>query len=82
MRKPPPKELRLKALGVEALEEGEVSQHIRIRGPREVVERFAALPPKVRGQVVEEGMRALGLFEGKVEAGVKGEERDGPETRE
>lgn len=64
VRKPPPKEIRLRALGVEALEEGEVSRHIRVRGKQEVVERFAALPSKLRGRVVEEGLRSLGLLEG------------------
>lgn len=63
-RRPPPKELRLRVLGVEALEPGEVSRHVRLRARKEVWETFAALPTKERGRVVEAGLKVLGLWKG------------------
>ncbi|MFN3369717.1 MAG: hypothetical protein ACK4ZX_10060 [Thermus sp.] len=60
--KVPPKPLRLKALGVEGLEEGETSVVLRIRGPAGAVQVLATLSPKERGQVVALGLEALGLW--------------------
>ncbi|MCS7068500.1 MAG: hypothetical protein NZN28_07710 [Meiothermus sp.] len=55
----PPREKRLAALGREGLEPGEVSERIRVRLPRAQFERFAALSPKARGEVILAGFRAL-----------------------
>ena len=61
-RVPPPKEVRLKALGVEALEPGEVSLRMRIRLPERYLLQVEAVPPKVRGQALLLGLQALGLL--------------------
>lgn len=60
----PPKERRLKALGVEALGPDEVSLKLRVRLGKTTAAVLQALSPKRRGEVVEAGLRALGLLEG------------------
>lgn len=62
MGKVPPKELRLRALGVEALAPGEVSAKVRIRGPEELFRLLERLSPKERGVVVKAGLEALGYL--------------------
>lgn len=62
-RTPPPDEIRLKAIGVTRLEPGEVSYAPRIRVKAEALERFLALNTQQRGEVVEAGLKALGLLE-------------------
>jgi len=62
MRKPPPKEVRLRALGVEALEPGERSERVRIRGPEELFAALEKLSPKERGRALLVGLEALGLL--------------------
>ena len=57
-----PKEVRTKALGVTALQPGEVSVNLRIRAPARIVELFAKLSPYERGEVVALGLRARGTF--------------------
>ncbi|MDM7323603.1 MAG: hypothetical protein P3W93_001160 [Thermus sp.] len=66
--RPPPKEQRLRALGVTALEPWEVSTSVRIRVPKEVWEVYAPLTAKEKGRVVEAGLKALGLLEERDEA--------------
>lgn len=48
----PPKAKRLAALGVTALEPGEVSIAIKIRLPKEMVPRLKAMTAEERGQVL------------------------------
>ncbi len=65
MRKIPPKELRLKALGgLIELAPGERTASARFRGRGEVVEAFLRLDTRRRGEVVRAGLEALGLLEG------------------
>lgn len=65
MRKPPPKELRLKALGgLIELAPGERTASARFRGRARVVETFLRLDTRRRGEVVKAGLEALGLLEG------------------
>jgi len=64
MRKPPPLEVRLKALGVEALGEGEHSDRVRIRGPKELFQVLEGLSPRERGQALIRGLEALGRWPG------------------
>lgn len=59
----PPKELRLRALGVEALAPGEVSAKVRIRGPEELFRLLEGLSPKERGLALLRGLAALGYLE-------------------
>lgn len=63
MRKPPPLEVRLRALGVEPLGPGERSEKVRVRGPEELFERLERLSPKQRGEVFMAGLEAWGLAE-------------------
>lgn len=58
----PPKERRLTILGVEALGPDEVSKRVRVRLCKPLAALFDTLPPKRRGEVVEAGLRALGLL--------------------
>ncbi|GEM83627.1 hypothetical protein [Meiothermus hypogaeus] len=58
-RKPPPDEVRLKALGVTRLRPGEATFTVRVRGKAAVLERFKLLTPEERGAVVEAGFTAL-----------------------
>lgn len=60
MRKVPPKGVRLRALGVEALAPGEKSEKVRIRGPQDLFELLKRLSPKERGRVLMAGLEALG----------------------
>ena len=60
MRRPPPKGVRLRALGVEALVPGEKSEKVRIRGPEELFELLKRLSPKERGRALLAGLEALG----------------------
>ena len=55
-------EVRLRALGVEALAPGERSEKVRIRGPGELFEALEKLTPLERGRVVVKGLEALGLW--------------------
>jgi hypothetical protein len=64
MRKPPPLEVRLRALGVEALGEGERSEKVRIRGPEALFRVLEGLSPRERGQALIRGLEALGLWPG------------------
>jgi hypothetical protein len=64
MRKPPPLEVRLRALGVEALGEGERSERVRIRGPEALFRVLEGLSPRERGQALIRGLEALGLWPG------------------
>jgi len=64
MRKPPPLEVRLRALGVEALGEGERSERVRIRGPKELFRVLEGLSPRERGQALIRGLEALGHWPG------------------
>jgi len=61
-RTPPPDEIRLKAIGVTRLEPGQATYAPRVRAKREVLERFLSLNTRQRGEVVEAGLRALGLW--------------------
>jgi len=61
-RTPPPDEIRLKAIGVPRLEPGQATYSPRVRAKREVLERFLSLNTRQRGEVVEAGLRALGLW--------------------
>lgn len=58
-RKPPPDEVRLKAIGVTRLRPGEATFTARVRGKAAVLERFKRLTPEERGVVVELGLKAL-----------------------
>ena len=60
-RKPPPDEIRLRAIGVTRLQPGESSYSPRVRAKKEVLEAFLALTPEERGAVVEAGLRALNI---------------------
>lgn len=60
--KRPPLDVALRALGVEALRPGEDSRKVRIRAPIKVLEVLESLTPQERGQVVREGLVALGLW--------------------
>ena len=62
MRKPPPLEVRMRALGVEALEEGERSEKVRIRGPEELFRVLEELSPKDRGLALIRGLEVLGRW--------------------
>lgn len=61
-RTPPPDEIRLKGIGVTRLEPGQATYAPRVRAKREVLERFLSLNTRQRGEVVEAGLRALGLW--------------------
>jgi hypothetical protein len=58
-RKPPPDEIRLRALGVTRLKPEESSYSPRVRAKKEVLAAFLELTPEERGAVVELGLRAL-----------------------
>lgn len=58
----PPKARRLQALGVSELQEGDVTRMIRIRGEKATLEAFTRLPTTERGQVIAEGLKAIGVF--------------------
>ncbi len=60
----PSKERRAAVLGVELLAPGEARLKVDLRGPKEALEVFKALPAKERGRVVVAGLRGLGLWEG------------------
>jgi len=62
--KPPPLELRLRVLGVEALGEGERSEKIRIRGPEELFRVLEELSPRERGLALIRGLEVLGRWPG------------------
>jgi hypothetical protein len=64
MRKPPPLEVRLRALGVEALGEGERSEKVRIRGPEALFRVLEGLSPRERGLALIRGLEALGHWPG------------------
>jgi hypothetical protein len=64
MRKPPPLEVRLRALGVEALGEGERSEKVRIRGPEALFRVLEGLSPRERGQALIRGLETLGRWPG------------------
>jgi hypothetical protein len=64
MRKPPPLEVRLRALGVEALGEGERSEKVRIRGPEALFRVLEGLSPIERGQALIRGLEVLGRWPG------------------
>jgi hypothetical protein len=53
----PPLQRRLKALGVEALEPGEETRTVRIRGPRHLFRVLEGLSPKERGQALLRGLK-------------------------
>ena len=69
MPKPPPLELRLRVLGVEALGEGERSEKIRIRGPEVLFRVLEELSPKDRGLALIKGLEVLGRWPGPEEGG-------------
>jgi hypothetical protein len=54
----------MRALGVEALEEGERSEKVRIRGPEALFRVLEDLSPKVRGLALMKGLEALGRWPG------------------
>jgi hypothetical protein len=58
-RKPPPDEVRLRAIGVTRLRPGEATCTVRVRGPSDVLERFLKLSTEERGRVVVLGLEAL-----------------------
>ncbi len=58
----PPLQRRLKALGVEALEPGEETRTVRIRGPRQLFRVLEGLSPKERGQALLKGLEAEGYW--------------------
>jgi hypothetical protein len=62
VRKPPPLEVRMRALGVEALEEGERSEKVRIRGPEELFRVLEGLSPRERGLALIRGLEVLGRW--------------------
>ncbi|RIH84011.1 hypothetical protein Mterra_02118 [Calidithermus terrae] len=57
----PPKERRLKALGVEALEADEVNPRVRVRLRKPVAALLESMSTKQRGEVFEAGLKALGM---------------------
>ncbi len=63
-RKPPPDEIRLKAIGVTRLRPGEATLTVRVRGKAAVLERFEALSPEERGRIVEAGFSREGVKDG------------------
>jgi hypothetical protein len=64
MRKPPPLEVRLRALGVEALGPGERSEKVRIRGPEALFRVLEGLSPRERGLALIRGLEVLGRWPG------------------
>lgn len=52
-----PREVRARYLGQEPLGEGEASEPLQVRAPREVLEAFKGLSPRERGEVVGIGLR-------------------------
>jgi len=70
--KPPPLELRLRALGVEALGEGERSEKVRVRGPEELFRVLDELSPRERGLALIRGLEVLGRWPGPEEGGADG----------
>ena len=60
----PPLQRRLKALGVEALEPGEETRTVRIRGPRHLFRVLEGLSPRERGLALIRGLEALGRWPG------------------
>jgi hypothetical protein len=72
VRKPPPLEVRMRALGVEALEEGERSEKVRIRGPEELFRVLEELSPRERGLALIKGLGVLGRWPGQEEGGGNG----------
>jgi hypothetical protein len=69
VRKPPPLEVRMRALGVEALEEGERSEKVRIRGPEALFRVLEELSPRERGLALIKGLEVLGRWPGPEEGG-------------
>ncbi|MFN3392465.1 MAG: hypothetical protein ACK40N_11980 [Meiothermus ruber] len=63
-RKPPPDEIRLRAIGVTRLRPGEATLTVRVRGKAELLRRFEALSPEERGRVVEAGFSREGVKDG------------------
>jgi hypothetical protein len=72
VRKPPPLEVRLRALGVEALEPGEETRTVRIRGPRHLFRVLEDLSPIERGLALIKGLEVLGRWPGREEGGGSG----------
>jgi len=72
VRKPPPLEVRMRALGVEALGEGERSEKVRIRGPEALFRVLEDLSPRERGLALIKGLEALGRWPGPEEGGGNG----------
>jgi predicted transcriptional regulator len=58
-RRPPPDEIRLKAIGVTRLKPGEATLTFRVRAEVGVLERFERLSPQERGAVVKAGFEVL-----------------------
>jgi hypothetical protein len=54
----------MRALGVEALEEGERSEKIRIRGPEALFQVLEDLSPRERGLALIKGLEVLGRWPG------------------
>jgi len=52
-----PREVRARRLGQEPLAEGEASEPLQVRAPRETLEAFKGLSPRERGEVVGIGLR-------------------------
>jgi hypothetical protein len=65
-------EVRLKALGVEALGKGERSERVRIRGPEALFRVLEDLSPKERGLALIRGLEVLGRWPGLEEGGGDG----------
>ncbi len=57
----PPREALAARWGLRLFEDGETGERVYIRAPAVVLERFKALPPDKRGEVVGVGLEALGL---------------------
>jgi hypothetical protein len=55
-------DVRLRALGVEALGEGERSDMVRIRGPEALFRVLEDLSPKERGLALIKGLEAMGRW--------------------
>lgn len=64
----PTKEARLKALGLEPLEEGEVCPQVRLRLSAQAWEVFRLMSSKERGHIVQAGLEALGVDYGKAQS--------------
>ncbi len=55
-------DVRLRALGVEALGEGERSDMVRIRGPEALFRVLEGLSPRERGMALIKGLEVLGRW--------------------